>query len=52
MVNFESDYICGAHPALIRALEQTNLVPQTGYGDDDYSISAKRKILDACGCPE
>ena len=50
MVNFESDYICGAHPELIRALTETNLVPQTGYGDDEYSISAKKKILEACGC--
>ena len=52
MINFESDYICGAHPELIRRLAETNLVPQTGYGDDEYSMSAKNKILTACGCPE
>ena len=51
MVNFESDYICGAHPRLMQRLAETNLEPQTGYGDDDYSISARRKILEACGCP-
>ena len=52
MVNFESDYICGAHPELLRRLAETNLVPQTGYGDDEYSLSARRKILEACGCPD
>ena len=51
MVNFESDYICGAHPRVLERLCETNLVPQTGYGDDEYSLSAKRKILEACGCP-
>ena len=51
MVNFESDYICGAHPTLMRRLMETNLEPQTGYGDDNYSVSARRKILEACGCP-
>ena len=50
MVNFESDYICGAHPKLIQRLLETNLEPQTGYGDDDYSVSARKKILAACGC--
>ncbi|MBQ2154583.1 MAG: aminotransferase class I/II-fold pyridoxal phosphate-dependent enzyme [Oscillospiraceae bacterium] len=52
MVNFESDYICGAHPKLIARLQETNLEPATGYGDDRWSRDAARKILDACGCPE
>ena len=51
MVNFESDYICGAHPKVMQRLLETNLEPQTGYGDDDYSVSARQKILAACGCP-
>lgn len=51
MVNFESDYICGAHPKVMERLLETNLVPQTGYGDDEYSASARMKILAACGCP-
>ena len=52
MINFESDYICGAHPKLLERLCETNFEPQTGYGDDDYSVSARRKILAACGCPK
>ena len=52
MVNFESDYIAGAHPKLMPRLLETNLEPGAGYGDDRWSRSAERKILDACGCPD
>ena len=52
MVNFESDYIAGAHPKLMQRLLETNLEPGAGYGDDRWSRSAERKILDACGCPD
>ena len=34
MVNFESDYIAGAHPKLMQRLLETNLEPGAGYGDD------------------
>ncbi len=51
MFSFESDYTTGAHPALLDALIRTNLDPQPGYGADIYTLSAKRKILDACDCP-
>ena len=50
MVSFESDYICGAHPALLERLAQTNLEPTPGYGEDRFTDSARRKILAACGC--
>ncbi len=52
MVHFESDYIAGAHPKLMQCLLKTNLEPAAGYGDDQWSKSAERKILAACGCPE
>ena len=39
MVSFESDYIAGAHPAIIKRLTETNLESLPGYGSDDYSIS-------------
>lgn len=52
MVHFESDYIAGAHPKLMQRLLETNLEPGAGYGDDPWSKSAERKILDACGCPD
>ena len=52
MVNFESDYLCGAHPKLMARLAETNLEPAAGYGDDVWSKSAARKILSLCGCED
>lgn len=52
MLSFECDYNCGAHPKVLEKLIETNLVPQSGYGFDDYSQSAKEKIRLACGCPD
>lgn len=51
MITFENDYSCGAHPAVLQRLLETNLVPQPGYGEDAYSDSARQKIRTACGCP-
>lgn len=51
MLSFENDYNVGAHPKLLEALEKTNLIPQTGYGEDDFCKSAKEKIRLACGTP-
>ena len=50
MVSFESDYIQGAHPEILKKLSETNMETQTGYGYDRFSISAKEKIKKACGC--
>lgn len=52
MLNFESDYIQGAHEALLKRLCETNLEPLTGYGEDKYCDSAKEKIKAACGRPD
>lgn len=52
MLNFESDYIEGAHPKILERLIQTNLEPQSGYGLDSYSENAKSLIRKACNCPE
>ena len=52
MLNFESDYICGAHPAVLVALTETNLEPASGYGEDRWCESARAKIRAACGCPD
>lgn len=52
MITFENDYSCGAHPAVLARLLETNLVPQPGYGEDRYSESARTKIRAACGCPD
>ena len=52
MIHFESDYIAGAHPEVLRRLAETNLEWMPGYGTDDYCECAKAKIRQACGCPE
>ena len=52
MISFESDYTTGAHPAILQKLAESNLEPVSGYGTDIYCESARRKIREACGCPE
>ncbi len=49
MVSFESDYIAGAHPEILKRLMETNLEPMPGYGNDVYCESAKEKIKKAIG---
>lgn len=44
MISFESDYIAGAHPDVIKRLTETNLESLSGYGSDHYCESAKEKI--------
>ncbi len=51
MLSFESDYIMGAHPEILRRLSETNFEPLTGYGVDKYCESAKKKIKAACESP-
>ena len=52
MLSFASDYVEGAHPAILQRFIETNLVKQAGYGSDEYTASAREKIKTACGCPE
>lgn len=52
MTSFESDYIAGAHPEILRRLAETNLEPLSGYGADIYCERAKQKIRDCIGLPE
>ncbi|MBR2413989.1 MAG: aminotransferase class I/II-fold pyridoxal phosphate-dependent enzyme [Clostridia bacterium] len=49
MLHFESDYIQGAHPAILENLIKTNLIAQTGYGVDCFCEDARAKIRTACG---
>lgn len=52
MVTFESDYNNGAHPEVLRRLMETNTSPSASYGFDEWSESARKKIREACQCPE
>ncbi len=48
-ISFESDYIAGAHPEILKRFLETNLESLSGYGSDIYTMRAKEKILKAVG---
>ena len=50
-LSFASDYLEGAHPAILQRLAQTNLVQTVGYGLDEFSETAREKIRRACNAP-
>ena len=49
MLHFDTDYMRGAHPEVMRRLMETNLLQTTGYGTDEFTARAERRILEACG---
>lgn len=52
MIYFDSDYMAGAHPLVMKRLQETNLLQTPGYGTDEYTAKAKGLIRNACGCPD
>lgn len=52
MIKFDTDYMEGAHPEVMRRLLETNLEHTVGYGSDEYTTEAKQKIREACEAPE
>lgn len=51
MLHFDSDYMEGAHPLILKKLTDSNMDQTPGYGTDRYCESAKEKIRSACNCP-
>ena len=51
-LSFASDYMEGAHPAILQRLAETNLLQSAGYGCDEFSEAARRKVRTACKAPE
>ncbi len=51
MIRFESDYLEGAHPKILEALQRTNFEQTPGYGTDVYCESARAKIRAEAGAP-
>ena len=49
---FGSDYMRGAHPAVLDRLVETNMLPTAGYGMDEISESARERIRTACACEQ
>ena len=52
MLHFDTDYMEGAHPQVMRRLFETNLEQTPGYGTDAYTAHAKELIRQACGQPD
>ena len=52
MLSFLSDYTEGAHPAVLQALAESNLVSLPGYGEDAYCRQAKEKLRAFCGAAD
>ncbi|MBQ6333206.1 MAG: aminotransferase class I/II-fold pyridoxal phosphate-dependent enzyme [Clostridia bacterium] len=52
MRTFECDYTEGAHPKILAALSETNMVQMSGYGFDPYTARAAEKIKAACEAPD
>lgn len=52
MISFESDYNNGAHPSVLQHLLDTNNVQSASYGYDQWSEQARKKIREACRCPQ
>lgn len=52
MIDFNSDYLEGCHPSILKAMEQTNLEQTCGYGLDPYCAQAVDMIRNTFACPE
>lgn len=52
MVYFNCDYMTGAHPAVMDRLVDTNMLHTPGYGLDEFTALARKKILEACNIPD
>lgn len=50
-MRFDTDYIEGCHPAILKRLSETNYHKQQGYGLDEYCASARERIQNACAAP-
>ena len=49
MIRFDSDYLEGAHPKVLKKIVDSNYEQTMGYGKDKYCDSAKEKIKKALG---
>ncbi len=50
-LSFASDYMEGAHEAILSRLQSNNYIKMAGYGTDALTESARDRIREACRCP-
>lgn len=49
MIYFDNDYMVGAHPNVMKRLNETNGLHTVGYGRDEFTKTAEQLILSECG---
>jgi len=49
MKYFDTDYMAGAHPEVLRRLVETNLLETSGYGSDEFTASTRKLVRTLCG---
>lgn len=52
MIRFDSDYVEGAHPEILKAIADINMEQCIGYSEDKYSDKARELIRNMCGTPD
>ena len=52
MIYFNSDYLEGAHPSIMKRLMDTNMAQSVGYSEDEHCAAAREKIKAACEAPD
>ena len=52
MIYFNSDYLEGAHPSIMKRLMESNMAQSVGYSEDEYCAAAREKIKAACEAPD
>lgn len=52
MIRFNCDYQEGAHPRILSALVDSNMVQTCGYGEDEICEEARNRIRRRCAAPQ
>ena len=52
MIYFNSDYLEGAHSAIMERMMETNMMQTVGYSCDEICDSARAKVRAACNAPD
>ncbi|MCQ2173864.1 MAG: aminotransferase class V-fold PLP-dependent enzyme [Bacteroidales bacterium] len=52
MTRFDCDYMAGAHPEILKVINENNRIQTPGYGEDSFCDEARELIRKACGKPD
>lgn len=52
MLHFQNDYSEGAHPRVLEALKDVNLIATTGYGCDEHCKAAADRLKEVFACKD